>query len=161
MPADNFLKLSECPGESPDEKHKGEIELLSFTTGIVQVGSAQVGGGQGTVKSQFQDVSCVAYAGKHSPKLMEICANGKPVADAVVTIRKAGGDALEYMTWTMKNVMVSSYSSSQSGDELAVDNFTLNYDKIAFTYKEQDEKGGMKGQVKAGWDSKGGAKWSV
>jgi type VI secretion system secreted protein Hcp len=155
MPADNFLKLGECPGESEDAKHKGEIELLSVSLGAVQPGSSSIGSGQGTTKVDFQDVSCMSYVGKHTPKLLLHCANGKPIGDGVLTVRKAGGDQLEYMVFEMKNVLVSSWTVSQGGDGLATESFSLNFDKVHLTVKTQDEKGGMKGQVKAGWDLKG------
>jgi len=154
MAADNFLKLTECPGESQDSKHKGEIELLSVALGAVQTGSSGIGGGQGTTKVNFQDLSCVSYVGKHSPKLMLHCANGKPIGDGVLTVRKAGGDQLEYMVFEMKNVLVSSWLVNQGGDALATESFSLNFDKVHLTVKEQDEKGVMKGQVKSGWDIK-------
>lgn len=157
---DNFLKLGECPGESQDDKHKGEIELISVSLGAVQPGSSAIGGGQGTTKVNFQDVACVSYVGKHTPKLMQHCANGKPIGDGVLTIRKAGGDQLEYMVFKMKNVLVSSWTVVQGGDELATENFSLNFDKVHLTVKEQDETGGVKGKVEAGWDLKGNKEYS-
>ncbi len=37
---DAFLKIEGIDGESADSKHKGEIELLSFSWGETQGGSA-------------------------------------------------------------------------------------------------------------------------
>ena len=43
--ADMFLKIDGVEGESLDDKHKNEVELLSFSFGATQPGSAGHGGG--------------------------------------------------------------------------------------------------------------------
>jgi len=44
---DYFLKITGIPGESNDSKHKGEIEIESFTWGEHQTATASHGGGLG------------------------------------------------------------------------------------------------------------------
>jgi type VI secretion system secreted protein Hcp len=53
--ADMFLKIDGIEGESPDDKHKNEIQLLSFSWGATQPGSAAHGGGGGVGKVQIHD----------------------------------------------------------------------------------------------------------
>ena len=43
---DYFLKLDGISGESKDSKHKGEIDVLSFSFVETQSGSPGVGGGE-------------------------------------------------------------------------------------------------------------------
>jgi type VI secretion system secreted protein Hcp len=155
MAVDNFFKLDGCPGESKDDSHKGEIEVISFSLGATQTGSGGVGGGHGTTKVNFQDIHCNSYLGKHGPKLMQHCADGKHIQKAILTVRKAGGDKpLDYLIYEFEDVLVSSYQVSHAGDELAMESWSLNFDKVKMTYKEQDQKGGMAAQVIAGWDVK-------
>jgi len=151
--ADMFLKIDGVEGESPDGKHKGEIELLSFSYGATQPGSAGHGGGSGIGKVQVSDFHFSKYLDKASPKLFEFCATGKHTPKVVLTCRKAGGEQQEYLKLTLSEVIVSSIQNSGSGgDSLPTESVTLNFSKIEIEYKGQDEKGNLTGGVKAGWD---------
>ena len=55
MASDIFAKIGDIKGESLDSKHKGEVEVLSWSWGISQSGS--IGGGWGRRwcrQSEFQ-----------------------------------------------------------------------------------------------------------
>jgi len=45
MATDTFLKLGDVKGESTDDKHRDEIEVLAFSWGMSQPGSMSGGGG--------------------------------------------------------------------------------------------------------------------
>jgi len=49
---DYFLKIDGIDGESQDSKHKGDIELESFSWGATQAGTSSYGGGMGAGKSR-------------------------------------------------------------------------------------------------------------
>src|SRR4030081_2471086 len=69
MAIDMFMKLDDIKGESVDGSHKGEVDVLSWTWGASQAGSAQVGGGTGSGKVQVQDLSFSKYTDRASPVL--------------------------------------------------------------------------------------------
>jgi type VI secretion system secreted protein Hcp len=151
--ADMFLKMDGVEGESTDNSHKSEIELMSFSFGATQPGSAGHGGGAGIAKVQVQDFHFTKYFDKASPKLFEACATGKHTPKVVLTCRKAGGSQQEYLKVTLSEAIVSSIQNSGAGgDSLPTESVTLNFSKIEIEYKPQDEKGGLGGVVKAGWD---------
>lgn len=151
--ADMFLKIDGIEGESRDDKHKNEIELLSFSFGASQPGSSGFGGGAGVGKVQVQDFHFSKYYDKSSPKLFEACATGKHDAKLVLTCRKAGGAQQEYLKVTLSEAIISSIQDSGTGGEtLPTENVTVNFSKIEIEYKPQDEKGNLGGVVKAGWD---------
>ena len=151
--ADMFLKIDGIDGESTDSSHKSEIELLSFAYGANQPGSAGHGGGSGVGKVQVQDFVFSKYFDKASPKLFEACATGKHTPKVVLTCRKAGGSQQEYLKITFSEVLVSSIQNSGSGGStLPTESVTLNFSKIEIEYKPQDDKGGLGGVVKTGWD---------
>ena len=54
MASDIFAKLGDIKGESLDDKHKDEIEVLSFSWGVTGSHS-NPGGGGGAGKATFQD----------------------------------------------------------------------------------------------------------
>jgi type VI secretion system secreted protein Hcp len=50
MAVDFFLKIDGIDGESKDSKHKGEIDIESFSWGATQTGTSHAGGGSGAAK---------------------------------------------------------------------------------------------------------------
>ena len=112
---DYFLKIDGVSGESPDAKHKGEIQLESFSWGETSPGGAGHGGGGGAGKVQMQDLVVTMVVSKASPKLMLACATGKHHKEAVLTVRKAGKDQQEYYIVKLKDVVVTSYQVGGSG----------------------------------------------
>ena len=153
MAFDAFLKIDGIEGESPDDKHKGEIELMSFTWGASQSGTAGYGGGAGAGRVNMQDFTCTKRFDKATPKLMLACCNGKHIPKALVTVRKAGEEQQEYLKITFSDVLVSSLEAGGSGsDEIPLETLALNYGKIELEYKEQKIDGTLGGTIKAHWD---------
>ena len=153
---DYFLKIEGIEGESQDAKHKGEIDLLSWSWGEQQAGTHAAGGGGGAGKVQMQDFHFVMTGNKASPKLMLACADGEHIKKATLTCRKAGKDQQEYLKVTLSDLLVSSYQTggTQSADVLPTDQVSLNFSKIEYEYKEQKPDGTLGGSTKAGWDLK-------
>jgi len=153
---DYFLKLDGIEGESHDAKHKGEIDLESWSWGESQSGTHSAGGGGGAGKVAMQDFHFVMKINKASPKLFLICANGQHIKKAVLTCRKAGKDQQEFLKIEFTDLLVSSYQTGGSGhsDILPTDQISMNFAKIEFTYKMQLPDGTLGGPVQAGWDLK-------
>ena len=70
MASDIFAKIGDIKGESPDAKHKDEIEVLSYSWGVTNTGHIETGGGGGAGKATFQDLSFHHGIDKASPRLM-------------------------------------------------------------------------------------------
>lgn len=155
MALDMFLKITDIPGESLDSKHKGEIDIYSFSWALDQSGSSGGGGGGGAGKPDFHDFSFAMPMSKASPKLFLACASGQRLAEATLTVRRAGISALDFLTYKLTDCAVTTYQEAGSnGDNVPNDAFTLNFSKIEVSYKEQDAKGTLGAETKAGWDLK-------
>jgi type VI secretion system secreted protein Hcp len=143
MAVDMFLDIEgEIGGESQDDKHKGEIDVLAWSWGMSQSGSFHTGGGGGAGKANFQDISVTKWIDKSSPILMLYCSNGDHFEKAKLTVRKAGKKPLEYLVINMKAVMVTSVSTGGSGGEdKLTENITLNFREVKVEYKEQKPDG--------------------
>jgi len=142
MAMDMFIKIANIPGESKDDKHKGEIDVLAWSWGVSQSGTFHTGGGGGAGKANVQDLSFTHYLDKASPKLQYASLRGTHLADAVLVVRKAGDKPLEYLKITMKKCLVSSCSTGGSGGEdRLTENVTLNFAEVKVEYFEQDDKG--------------------
>ena len=153
---DYFLKLDGIDGESADSKHKGEIELDSWSIGATQSGTFAHGGGGGAGKVSVQDFHFTHKVNKASPKLFLACCTGQHIKKAVLTARKAGGTQQEYLTYTMSDLLVSSYQTAGHGasEITPVEQCSINFAKIEMKYQMQDEKGNVGSPVLAGYDLK-------
>ena len=155
MAVDYFLKIDGVPGESVDSKHKGEIQLESFSWGETRPGGGSLGGGAGAGKVQMQDLVVSMVVSKASPKLMLGCATGKHYKDAVLTARKAGKAQQEFLVFKFKDVVVTSYQTGGSAEgDVPVDQASLGFSTIQMEYKPQKSDGSLDTAVKAGWDLK-------
>ncbi len=147
MAVDMFLKLTDVKGEAQDKAHKDEIDVLAWSWGMSQSGTMHAGGGGGSGKVSVQDISLTKWVDKSSPVLMQYCSVGKQFAEAVLTVRKAGGDdPLEYLIITMKNVIVTSISTGGSGGEdRLTENASLNFSQYKVEYQPQKPDGSPDG----------------
>jgi len=154
---DAFLKLDGIKGESADSKHKGEIDIMSFSWGVAQTGVSATGGGGGAGKVAFQDIHFVKKTDASSPLLMLNCPNGAHIKEANFVVRKAGGTKLEYLKIKITDILVSSFKDhgSQNGDQIPLESITLNFAKVEYSYQPQGADGKAQGgPILAGWNVK-------
>lgn len=155
MAVDMFLQIEggKVKGEAQDATHKDEIDVLAWSWGCSQSGSFHVGGGGGAGKANFQDISVTKWVDKSSPILMLYCANGDHFPDAKLTVRKAGKTPVEYITISMKKVLVTSVSTGGSGGEdRLTENVSLNFAQCMVKYIEQKEDGSEGDKPEFKWD---------
>jgi type VI secretion system secreted protein Hcp len=153
---DYFLKIEGIQGENASQKHKGEIEVLSWSWGEVQTGFQAGGGGGGAGKVQISPLHIVARSSVASPKLFLACASGQHFPKAVLTAaRPVKGKNQDYLIWTFSDILVTSYQiGAENQDALPVDAFELSFDKIEVEYKPIKADGSLGSSVNAGWDVK-------
>lgn len=152
---DFFLKIDGIQGESQDAKHKGEIELLSFSWGETNAGRRAGGGGGGAGRVDMHDLAVVMPVSRASPPLFLACASGQHIKSAVLTGRKAGKDQQEFLKYTFTDLLVSSYETGASHDAATVtDQVAFNFGRIEVEYRPQKPDGTLDAAVKAGWDVK-------
>jgi type VI secretion system secreted protein Hcp len=154
--SDFFLKLDGVIGESEDAKHAKEMQIESWSLGATNSGSMGQGTGGGSGKVSMQDFHFVVKNGLSSPKLFEKCSTGEHIASGTLTCRKAGTDPQDYLIVKFTDIIVSSYHIGGSGgsEMLPMDQISFNFTKIEYTYKPQDAKGSLGGNVAFGYDVK-------
>jgi len=153
MAVDMFLKLGDISGESQDDKHKGEIDVLAWSWGLSQHGTAHVGAGMGAGKVSVSDLSFTKYIDKASVNLEIACCTGKHYPQALLTVRKAGDKPLEYLKIKLEEVMVTSVSLGGSGGEdRLTENISLNFAKFKTEYTPQKPDGTGEAAIEAGWN---------
>jgi type VI secretion system secreted protein Hcp len=149
---DYFLKIDGIAGESQDSKHKGEIELESFSWGATQELRPGAGGGAGKV--QMQDFHFVMTVNKASPKLFLACATGQHLKNATLVARKAGKAQQEFLLYKFTDVLISSYQTGGTAEVLPIDQVAFNFAKIEIELRPQKADGTLGPPEKGGWDVK-------
>jgi len=148
---DMFLKIEGVEGESKDKAHGKEIDVLFLNWSSAMQSSRA--GAAGTVKASVEDVSVTKYIDKATPKLFESLATGKHIAEAKIVVRSTGGNPVEYLKYTLRDVMISSYSTGgSSGDDRPTESISFNYGKIEVEYTEIKADGTPGKVTVQGWD---------
>jgi type VI secretion system secreted protein Hcp len=148
-----FLKLEGVDGESKDDSHKKEIDVLAWSWGASQSGTGHTGGGSGAGKVSVQDVSVTKYVDSASHLLLLDCCNGQHIKKGTLVVRKAGATPLEYIKLTMEDIIVSGiHSGGSGGEDRLTENVTLNFSKFKYEYTPQKADGSGDGTKETGWD---------
>jgi len=153
MSTDTHIKFDGVGGESSHKDHKGEIQVLSWNWGVSNA-SMTAGGGSGKGKATPDTFSFTHIYDKASPVLAKQCASGKHFKDAVLTARKSGEGQKDFLKVTLKEVFITSVSHNGGSEGDIMETVTCSFADVEFAYKPQDEKGGLGGEVKFGWDIK-------
>ncbi len=93
-------------GESQDDQHKGEIEVLGWSWGMQ--GKPSLGGGGASGKASIHDLKIVKKVDTASTALMQALRTNEPIQKAVLTLRKAGKTQVEYLKITIEQGRVTS-----------------------------------------------------
>ena len=129
---DFFLKLDGMEGESHDAKHKGEIDIFSFSWGV-SVPVRKAGGGPDN--SVFEDLVIVKHVDRTSPQLMLACASGKHIKFAtfmVVPTDENGAPRGNTMMLKIEDVVVESVRQMghEHGGEFPTEEVTLEFGRL-------------------------------
>ena len=156
MASDIFAKIGDIKGESPDDKHKGEIEILSWSWGVTQSGTMAHGGGGGEGKANFNDFNFTHHIDKASPVLLKACATGEHIKEATITVRKAGKGQQEFLIIKMSDIIITGVAPSGAGDGAATaEHVALQFAKVDLEYKPQKADGSLDAGVHFKYDIKG------
>jgi type VI secretion system secreted protein Hcp len=154
MAVEMFLKVDGIEGES--QIAESAIDILTWSWGMSQSGTMHEGTGGGGGKLAVQDVTVTKYVDASSNALMLKCCNFKPIPNVKLTVRKGGGEPLEYITLTMQDVVVSHISTGGSGEDRLTENVTFNFAKFRYAYTPQQTQTGTGGAAKeCNWDIAG------
>jgi type VI secretion system secreted protein Hcp len=150
--ADIFAKLGDIKGESHDNKHKDEIEVLSWSWGVTN-SVAVAGSGTGSGRANFHDLSFTHKIDKASPVLMQACATGTHLKEATITHRKAGKGQQEFLVIKMNDVIITALGDADSDDE-SMETVSLAFAKVDVEYRPQKADGSLDAGVHFKYDLK-------
>jgi type VI secretion system secreted protein Hcp len=153
--SDIFAKIGDIKGESLDDKHKDEIEVLSWSWGVSNPGSRGGGSGGGAGKATFHDLSFTHHIDKATPLLLKGCATGQHLKEATITHRKAGKGQQEFLIVKMNDVLITGVVHGGAGGSPASESVSLVFAKVDLEYKPQKADGSLDADIHFKYDIKG------
>jgi len=135
-------------GEAQDDKHKGEIEVLSWSWGMQ--GKSSIGGGAATGKATMRELRIVKKVDKASTALMAALRTNEVIKEGVLTLRKTGTSKLEYLKITISDGRVMALdvqAGDDSGGSDLLERVSFSFNKIAVEYTPQGGDGMPQGST--------------
>lgn len=154
MAQDMFLKINGIDGEAQDASHKSEIDVLSWHWTVSQQSNMHAGSGGGAGKATVNDLQFEHLIDRASPNLIQYCLTGKHIDQAVLVIRKAGGNPLEYLKMTMSDVLITQVSPGgvSASEARPSESVQLSFSRLKYEYIVQNQQGGSGGAITATYD---------
>lgn len=139
-----FLKLENpaIRGESTDDRHSDEIQVLSWSHSFSQptrAGRSSLDAGT-TEQANHSDFTFSKYLDTATDDLLKYCWNGDRIGKATLSCYRSDGDEAQilYLTIVMENLIVSNVSIGGGQGDLPTETISLAYGKVAYSYKSQN-----------------------
>ena len=146
-----LLRIDGIPGDSAVDRHKGEIDIESYSWVESRAASGAPGGGA-TGRVNAGSFHFSARSSQASPRLFQACASGQVLRSAVLTVWIT---QQERQYWRMWDVTVHHYKNSLDlkKDLMSWDEFSLDFARIEFDYRPVSLSGGpAPPPIRSGWD---------
>ena len=136
MPA--YVKIGDIKGEATDSGHKDWLLIESMNSPIHRTIAPGVKDNQRSRgETVLGDISIIRTLDKSSPKLAEACANGTLYPEVQIDLTtQFGKENRTYLTYSLKNCIVTSYSfhGSASAQPQPTETVTLSFTDIEWKY---------------------------
>src|SRR3954454_15025135 len=142
MATNMYLKFEgpAIAGGSTRPGHQGEIELLSSNHGFVQPTSPTRSGG-GSEQANHSNLTFTKYLDAATNELLKYCWGGRQIEKATISCFRSEGHSddppVVYLTIVMEHVVIANYSISGGPGDLPVENISLDYGIIRYSYIDQ------------------------
>ncbi len=132
-------------GESVDASHPNEIQVLDWSWGMTS--SHQVGGAGTATRMALSELHIHKRADSATTALMSVMRTNDVVKKGVLSVRKAGGNPVDYLIITIERGRITSLDirSDMSDGPHVIEHLTFAFEKIEVVYVPQDDKGQKKG----------------
>jgi type VI secretion system secreted protein Hcp len=146
---DMFLKVTSekfglIKGEAQDDVHGGEIEVLSWSWGMEA--NPGFAGSQPNKRATVRDLKIIKRVDRASTPLMNALRYNEKITEALLTLRKAGGKQVEFLTIKIEDGRVSELSvDAETGGLELVERIRFSFNKITVEYRPQGPDGQLQG----------------
>ena len=130
-------------GESQDDIHGKEIDVVSWSWGMQA--KQTMGGGGASGKAVVHELKIVKRIDSASTPLMSALRTNEVIVKAVLTLRKAGKSALEFLKITIEQGHVTSLTIDAGGERTGsadvFEHVSFTFNKITVEYVPQGKDG--------------------
>ncbi len=153
-----FMKLDGMTGDSKNQAFEGYIRIDTMGSGINrEIPESARGNQRAKGHTTFGNISITRQLDKSSTALQKRVAIGDVIPTVTIVFANMYGSAGKYqayMTYTLSNVVLASYSIScdSEGEDLPKEELELSYTKAIWKYTDFDEKGASAGNYEASYD---------
>jgi len=142
--ADMFLhvqtkRAGKIKGEVTTAGHVDDIDVRSWTWGVAA--STAIGSTAATGRRQYKHLVIVKGIDSASTGLLSALTTNDEVKEAKLTLRKAGGDALDYYIMTLAGARVVTVDLDVDENGAPTETVGLAFTKIDVEYKRQQGSG--------------------
>lgn len=145
-----FLTVGPIKGESKDQGHPGEIEILDVKLETIQPRSATASftGGHTAARSELSKFSVIKAVDLSSPALWQQCANGTTMDKLKLTFERADvqGRPTQYLVIEALNVIVSRIGTEIGPEGMPLETVEFHVGAVKQTYTSQKPEGGAGGK---------------
>jgi type VI secretion system secreted protein Hcp len=132
-------RAGKLKGEASTPGHVDDIEVRSMTWGVSS--PTAVGAVAATARRQYKHLVIVKGIDSASTGLLSALVSNDEVKEAKLTLRKAGGDALDYWTMTLSKARVIGVDLEVDPHGRPTESVSIAYAQIEIEYKRQQGAG--------------------
>ena len=142
--ADVFLhvvtkRAGRIKGEGTTEGHVDDIVVHTWTWGVAA--NTAIGSTQATGRRSYRNLVLTKGIDAASTALLSALVTNDEVKEATLTMRKAGGEALDYFSMKLSGARVVNVELAASPSGFAVEHVTIAFTKVEIEYKRQEQAG--------------------
>lgn len=156
-----FMEIEGIEGNVTMEGYEAQIELHSFNWGVGR-GISMITGRTANREVSSPSISEVTVSksmDKATPLILQESVIGTKGKKVILHLVRTGGDTEEeYMTYTLHNALISSYSVGGSGDGEATETLSLSFTAVEAAYSEAGQDNVKGGQGRFGYSIEKGKK---
>jgi type VI secretion system secreted protein Hcp len=132
-------RAGKLKGECTTDGHVGEIGVFAWGWGVSA--NTSIGATSRTARRAYKNLVFTKGIDATSTGLLSALVTNDEVKEAKLTMRKAGGEALDYFTMTLSEARVIAVDVDVGVDGRPVERVTLAFNKIDIEYKQQQGAG--------------------
>ena len=150
-----YLMLDGVKGNVTADGYKDHIAVLSCQFGVGRSISMEPGNlsNREATRPSISEISLTKLADNSVTSIFKQAVTGSAGCTAEIKFVRTGADKVqEYMTYTLENCLVSSYSISADSESEPVENITLSFSKVMINYNDHDSSNKAGSPMRVGYD---------
>ena len=132
-------RAGKIKGESKTAGHADDIHIAAWSWGVAA--NTAIGSTERTARRSYKNLLLTKGVDSASTGLMSALVTNDEVREATLSMRKAGGSALDYFRLTLKGARVTSFDIDVGADGRPLERFAIAFTKVEIEYKLQQSAG--------------------